>query len=182
MMQDFELRYPIGRFRMGPAPDPNMRLELLGQLAQSPAQVRAVVAGLAESRLDTPYRLGGWTVRQVVHHLADAQMNWYIRTKFALTEIEPVIKPFDEATWAELPDSRSGPVEPSLDLLDGLIARWVELLQSLTEDQWKRKMIHPDRGVLALDTLLPMHVWHMRHHTAHITELRKRLDYSPVVL
>lgn len=177
-----DLRYPIGPFEMGPPPDVGTRLELLSQLAEAPAQLRAAVSDLSHSQLDTPYRLGGWTVRQVVHHLADAQMNWYIRTRLALTEDEPVIKPFDEALWAELPDARHGSLEPSLDLLEGLHERWVELFRSLTEEQWKRRMVHPDRGIFALDTTLPMLVWHMRHHTAHITELRKRLGYSPVLL
>src|SRR5579862_2140540 len=140
-----DLRYPIGRFEMVVPADANARDELLLRLADSPRYLRAAVAGLAESQLDTPYRLGGWTVRQVVHHLADAQMNWYIRTVLALTEETPVVKPWDEVAWAELHPARTCAIEPSLDLLDGLHRRWVELFQSLTEDQWKRKMIHPER-------------------------------------
>jgi|SRR5579863_7819585 len=175
----FDLRYPIGPFVPGPPPDAARRRELLSELAETPAQLQAAVEGLSHSHLDTPYRLGGWTVRQVVHHLADAQMNWYIRTRLALTEDQPLIKPFDEAAWAELPDARTAPLDPSLALLENLHNRWVELFRALKEEQWKRNMIHPERGVFVLETALPMHVWHMRHHTAQITGLRKRLGYSP---
>ena len=173
-----DLRYPIGPFEAGAGPDPRMRLKLLSELAEAPGLLRAAVAALSDSQLDTPYRPAGWTVRQVVHHLADAQMNWYVRTKLALTEDEPIVKPYDEVRWAELHDARTGLVEPSLILLEGLYRRWVELLRSLTEDQWKRKVVHPDRGVLVLDATLPMHVWHGRHHTAHILELRNRLGWA----
>ncbi len=173
-----DLRYPIGPFEPGAPPDENTRDELLTRLADSPGHLRAAVAGLAESQLETSYRLGGWTVRQVVHHLADSHMNWYIRTCLALTEDEPVVKPWDEVAWAELHEARTGLIEPSLDLLEGLHRRWVGLFRSLTEEQWKRKMIHPERGVFVLDTSLAMFVWHMRHHTAHITELRGRMGWG----
>ena len=132
-----DLRYPIGKFESGPPPDENTRAELLDRFADAPGHLRAAVSGLAGSQLDTPYRLGGWTIRQVVHHLADAQMNWYIRTAMALTEREPVVKPWDEIAWAELHEARTGLIEPSLDLLDALHRRWVELMRSLTEAQWK---------------------------------------------
>lgn len=173
-----DLRYPIGRFEPGSAPDADTRADLLTRLADAPGQLRAAVAGLAESQLDTPYRLGGWTVRQVVHHLADSQMNWYIRTRLALTVDEPVVTPWDEVAWAELHDARAGLIEPSLDLLEGVHRRWVELFRSLTEEQWRRGMVHPERGVFVLDTSLAMFVWHMRHHTAHITELRGRMGWE----
>jgi hypothetical protein len=173
-----DLRYPIGRFEPGPPPDADTRDELLARLADAPGQLRAAVAGLAESQLDTPYRLGGWTIRQVVHHLADAQMNSFIRTRLALTEDAPVVKPWDEVAWAELHEARTGLIEPSLDLMDGLHRRWVELFKSLTEEQWKRAMVHPEWGVLVLDTSLATWVWHMRHHTAHITELRGRMGWG----
>jgi uncharacterized damage-inducible protein DinB len=172
-----DLRYPIGPFEGGPPPDENRRAELLDQLADAPDRLRAAVSGLAGSQLDTPYRLGGWTIRQVVHHLADSQMNWYIRTALALTEHEPIVKPWDEVAWSELHEARTGLIEPSLDLLDALLRRWVALMRSFTEAQWKCRMTHPERGVFELDALLPMHVWHMRHHTAHITELRSRMDW-----
>jgi len=150
---------------------------LLSQLAEVPSRLRAAVAGLSESQLDTPYRPAGWTVRQVVHHLSDAQMNWYVRTKLAFTEDEPLVTPYDEMRWAELNDARTGPLEPSLMMLDGLYRRWVELFRSLTEEQWNRKLIHPDRGVFVLKATLPMQVWHGRHHTAHIEELRNRMGW-----
>lgn len=174
-MQDADLRYPIGPLQTGPPPDRARRLELLSQFADSAALLRAAVSGLSRTQLDTPYRLGGWTVRQVVHHLADAQANWYTRARLALTENEPVIKPFDETAWAELTDARNEPVEPSLAVIEGLNSRWVALFRSLGEDQWQRKMMHPERGPLALDIVLVTIVWHMRHHTAHIAELRKRM-------
>ena len=172
-----DLRYPIGPFEAGPPVDDEGRRQLLRQLAGAPARLRAAVADLSEDRLDTPYRPGGWTVRQVVHHLADAQMNWYVRTKLALTEDEPIVRSYDEVRWAELHDARTAPVEPSLNLLDGLHRRWVELFKSLSEEQWKRKIIHPDRGIFVLDATLAMHVWHGRHHTAHIVELRNRMGW-----
>ncbi len=172
-----DLRYPIGPFEAGAPPDFGMRLKMLSELAEVPNRLRAAVAGLSDGQLDTPYRPDGWTVRQVVHHLADAQLNWYVRTKLALTEDEPVVRPYDEVRWAELHDARTAPLEPSLMLLDGLHRRWVELFKSLAEEHWKRKIMHPERGILVLDAMLPMHVWHGRHHTAHIVELRNRLGW-----
>jgi uncharacterized damage-inducible protein DinB len=175
-MQD--LRYPIGPFKAGPPPDIQTRTALLSQLADAPNDLRAAVTDLSDRRLDTPYRPGGWTVRQVVHHLADAQVNWYIRTKLALTEDEPHVSPYDEVQWAELHDARTQPLEPSLVLLDGLYRHWDELFRSLTEEQWRRKLIHPDRGVFILNDALPMHLWHGRHHTAHIVNLRNRMGWN----
>jgi uncharacterized damage-inducible protein DinB len=172
-MQD--LRYPIGPFNPGVPTDTNTRIMLISQLAEAPGQLREAVASLSPDQLNTPYRPGGWTVRQVAHHLADAQMNWYIRTKLALTEKEPVIKPYEEALWAELFDARTAPIEPSLMLLDGLYRRWVELFRSLSEEQWKCSMNHPERGIVTLDFVLAVNVWHGRHHTAHILELRKHM-------
>lgn len=172
-----DLRYPIGRFEPGPAPDPWQRCALVVQLSEIPTQMKMAVAALSDNQLDTPYREGGWTARQVVHHLADAQLNWYTRTKLALTEDLPQIKPFDEALWAELHDGKAGPIEPSLILLQGITQRWAELFNSLTEDQWMRQMVHPERGVLIIANTLPMHVWHGHHHTAHVTELRKRMGW-----
>lgn len=169
-----DLRYPIGSFEAGPPPDPQTREQLLCQLADMAANLRAAVANLSSAQLDAPYRPGGWTVRQVVHHLADAAMNWYVRTKLAVTEDDPPVKTYEEARWAELHDARTGPIETSLVLLEGLHRRWVDLFRSFSEPQWKRSMIHPERGSLALDTVLAMLAWHGRHHTAQIMELRKR--------
>ena len=172
-----DLRYPIGPFLDGPPPGAGARPALLAQLAGVPDEVRAAVAGLSGRQLDTPYRPGGWTVRQVVHHLADAQLNWYLRTRLALTADEPRVTPYDEALWAELPDARTQPLEPSLLLLDGLHGRWVELFRSLTDEQWHRRLIHPDRGVFTLERTLPMQVWHGRHHAAQILSLRNRMGW-----
>jgi len=176
MMDD--LRYPIGRFEPVVTPDLNVRRKLLEQLAETPGNLRAAIANLAPNQLDTPYRPGGWTVRQVVHHLADAQMHWYIRSKLALTEDNPAVKTYDENQWARLHDANTPPVESSLMLLDGLYCRWLDMFQSLSEEQWKRALLHPERGRFALDSILSLIVWHMRHHTAHIVELRKRLGWK----
>jgi uncharacterized damage-inducible protein DinB len=171
-------RYPIGQFEPTTPPGAEARAALLTQLAEIPNKLRSAVDGLSDTQLDTPYRPGGWTVRQVVHHLADADLNWYVRTRLALTEDDPIVKNYEEAQWAELDDARIGPVAPSLLLLDGLHRRWVQLFRSLTDEQWKRKMRHPERGVFVLDTTLPMLVWHGRHHTAHIVELRQRMNWA----
>src|SRR5438045_2830980 len=133
-------RYPIGKFEPGP-----LRLEQwIDEIAAAPAQLREAVRGLSDEQLDTPYRPGGWTVRQVVHHVPDSHMNAYMRYRLALTEGEPMIKPYDEARWAELPDARTAPIEPSLALLEGLHTRWVALLRSMSRDQWNRRFRHPE--------------------------------------
>jgi uncharacterized damage-inducible protein DinB len=136
--------------------------------------LRAAVAGLSREQLDTPYRDGGWTVRQVVHHLADAHMNAYTRFKLALTEDEPTIKPFDLPRWAELSDSKTTPVETSLALIDALDERLMSLLRGMSASDFSRKFKHPERGVMTLDSYLGLHGWHDRHHVAHITNLRRR--------
>jgi hypothetical protein len=173
-MSTTDLSYPIGRFQPGAQ---NRKLILL-EIADTPGRLRDAVEGLTENQLDTPYRPGGWTVRQVVHHLADSHMHSYIRTKFALTQNEPTIMPYDENAWAVLRDAKSGPLESSLLLLEGLHTRWVQLLKSIDEEDWKRKFNHPERGVLALDVNAAIYAWHGRHHTAHITELRKRESWT----
>jgi len=172
------LKYPIGKFESRISTDPGKRPILIIQLERAPGELRAAVTGLTGNQLDTPYRAGGWTVRQVVHHLADAQMNWYIRAKLALTEDNPRIKPYDEGLWAELCDARTAPVEPSLVLLEGLNQRCLEMLRSLSEEQWKRRMIHPERGDFTLEDYLDLSTWHFRHHSAHISELRKRMGWE----
>jgi hypothetical protein len=173
-----DLKYPIGKFELRISINPGDRQILLSQLEKAPGELRAAVTGLTWSQLDTPYRAGGWTVRQVVHHLADAQMNWYVRAKLALTEDRPMIKPYDEGLWAELWDARAAPVEPSLALLEGLNQRCLEMLRSLSEEQWKRRMIHPERGEFTLEDYLELTTWHFRHHNAHISELRKRKEWT----
>ena len=173
-----DLRYPLGPFDLEAEVKRYDRQELLRQMLGAAATFRAATAGLTASQLDTPYRPEGWTVRQVVHHLTDSHVNWYVRTKLALTESEPTIKPFDGERWSELKDAREGPVEPSLLLLAGLHTRWVQLLESLTPAEWSRKLFHPERGWMVLDSTLPMYAWHIRHHAAQITELRKRMGWN----
>jgi uncharacterized damage-inducible protein DinB len=176
-MSTSDLRYPIGPFEFGlPVPTAERSL-YLSQVAEAPAKLRAAVANLSDAQLDTPYRDGGWTVRQLVHHLPDSHLNWYIRGKLALTENEPTIQPFVENSWAELPDGRAGAIEPSLRILEGIHARTVLFFQSLAPEHWTRKFFHPERGVLTIEDILPAFAWHSRHHTAHITELRKRMDW-----
>jgi uncharacterized damage-inducible protein DinB len=172
-----DARYPIGPYEPEHNPSKQRRLELVSQFAAAPGNLRAAVADLTAAQLDTPYRPGGWTVRQVVHHMADAQLNWYVRTKLALTEDEPQVKPYDEVRWAELPDARTGPIEPSLLLLEGLYQRWTALYLSLADDEWSRKVVHPERGPFVLNATLGMHVWHGLHHTAQIAALKERMGW-----
>lgn len=169
-----DARYPAGKFELPKEVTPVLRQAAIEELAGTPAKVRAAVAGLNEKQLDTPYREGGWTVRQVVHHLVDSHMNAYIRLRFALTENQPTIKPYDENDWAHLEDAQNAPVEVSLRLLEPLHERWVRLLRSMKTEQFARTLVHPDHGVKNVDWLLFLYSWHGRHHTAHITELRKQ--------
>ncbi|MBA3761453.1 MAG: bacillithiol transferase BstA [Gemmatimonadota bacterium] len=174
-----DLRYPIGPFRYGGSTSPALRDQWLGEIAAAPGQLRAAVAGLSDPQLDTPYRPDGWTVRQVVHHLPDSHLNAYTRIKLALTEEEPTIKPYEEARWAELPDARSGPLEPSLALLDFLHQRWLLLLRNLRQADFARRYRHPEHGrMFELDEVLALYAWHGRHHVAHITSLRRRMAWD----
>ncbi|MGA2206100.1 MAG: YfiT family bacillithiol transferase [Terracidiphilus sp.] len=168
-----DLRYPIGRFRPPATSTPGIRAAQIDTLRLLPEHLRAAVAGLDEAQLDTPYRDGGWTVRQVVHHLADSHANAYVRFKLALTEDWPTIKPYDEAAWARLPDS-SQAIEPSLVFIDGLHQRLVALLESMSEEDFQHGFNHPERGRMTLTANLALYDWHSRHHTAHITSLRAR--------
>jgi uncharacterized damage-inducible protein DinB len=169
-----DLRYPIGQFDFSAPVAADTRPQLIGQLSAAPAGLREAVRDLTGEQLDTPYRPAGWTVRQTVHHVADSHMNSYIRLRLALTEDEPVIKPYDEAKWAELADARTLPVEVSLELLDSLHRRWVVLLKSLSDAEFARTFRHPALGLVRQDTNLALYAWHGRHHTAHITGLRQR--------
>ena len=169
-------RYPLGP---SPTPDtltPAQRAERIEQVAQAPEALRRAVAGLDESQLDTPYRPGGWTVRQLAHHVPESHMNAYVRFKLALTEEMPTIKPYDQALWALTPDVR-GPVGPSLVLLAALHERWVLVLRGMGPAEFARRLNHPESGVLTLDRMLAMYAWHGRHHTAHITGLRERMGW-----
>jgi DinB superfamily len=166
-------RYPIGEFRFGDLLTRAERDAAIHEIEMTPAKLRVAVQGLTDVQLDTPYRDGGWTVRQVVHHLPDSHINSYMRLKLALTEDAPTIRTYLEARWAELVDSR-GPVELSLRLLDALHARWVHLLQRLSDDQWGRPLLHPDLGRMRVDALAAYYAWHGNHHVAHVTSLRDR--------
>jgi uncharacterized damage-inducible protein DinB len=167
-------RYPIGKFDMPKEITPALRQSAIGEIAATPAKIRAAVKGLTDSQLETPYRDGGWTVRQVVHHVPDSHMNAYIRLRFALTETAPTIKPYEESAWANLEDAKNAPVDVSLNLLDALHERWVRLLRSLKPEDYARTLVHPEHGTRTVDWLLFLYAWHGRHHTAHITELRKQ--------
>ncbi len=170
-----DLAYPIGRFQFDGDLSDGARARQIDAIAALPGQLRAAVAGLTDAQLDTVYRSGGWTVRQVVHHLADSHMNSYIRFKLALTEDAPTIKPYDEARWAELPDTAATPVETSLSLLDSLHERWVNLLRGMTAADFARTFRHPERPApMPLGQALGLYGWHGAHHTAHITGLRRR--------
>ena len=169
-----DLRYPIGKFSWSGSNTPEERNRFIEQIAATPLRMRKAVAGLSGEQLDTAYREGGWTVRQVVHHVPDSHMNSYIRVKFALTEQEPAIKAYDEAQWAELLDARTAPIEPSLNLLEGLHHRWTLLFRSLSADDVKRKFRHPELGVVTIDQYIALYAWHGSHHVAHITSLRER--------
>lgn len=171
-----DLRYPIGRFQPSSTFTAEERAAHIAVLRELPARLSDAVNGLEDAQLDTPYREGGWTVRQVVHHVADSHLNCYVRFKLALTEYEPVIKPYDEAAWAALPDSLT-PVDISLTLTWALHERWVALLESMTEKDFQKKFTHPERGLQDLATTLSLYDWHSRHHTAHITGLRARMGW-----
>jgi hypothetical protein len=170
-------RFPIGRFHYEGPPSADQRRKLIAEIEQTPAAIRAAVQDLSPTQMDTPYRDAGWNVRQVVHHVPESHMNAYIRFKLALTEEEPTIKPYAEDRWAKLADVRSTPTEVSLALLENLHVRWVILLQGLSEPDWKRTFIHPENGVVSLEKNLALYAWHGKHHTAHITELRKRMPW-----
>ena len=170
-------RYPIGKF----APEENLsdarRGELIAQIAEAPAKLRAALKGLDEKQLDSPYRDGGWSVRQVAHHLPDSHLNAYVRFKLAMTEDKPTIKPYDQKAWAETADTKA-PVEPSVALLESLHSRWVTLLKSMSAEDYKRKLNHPEAGEMTLEHMLGIYAWHGRHHVAHITALRDRMGWK----
>ena len=171
-------QYPVGKFTADDNPTAESRTRHIEQLVSLPSQMRQAVNGLTPEQLDTPYREGGWTVRQVVHHVPDSHLNAYIRFKLALTENIPTIKPYDEAAWAKLKDSELTPIDVSLTLLDAVHTRWVTLLRTLTADDFARKFNHPELGIQTLDTTLAMYDWHSRHHLAHITSLRKKMKWE----
>lgn len=170
-------RYPIGKFQAPGEITPVMRAEYIRQVAEAPERLRTAVRGLTAAQFGTPYREGGWTVRQVVHHLPDSHMNAYVRFKLALTEQEPLVKTYEEALWAELPDGRDADPEISLTLFEMLHNRWGTLLQGMSVDQFRRTLRHPAMGVMPLEHMLALYAWHGRHHVAQITSLRKRMGW-----
>ncbi len=172
-----DLRYPIGRFEAPAVSSPEQRRGRIDQIAAAPAALRAAVAGLTAAQLDTPYRDGGWTVRQVVHHVPDSHVNAYVRFKLGLTEERPTIKTYDEKRWAGTPEVAAVPIDVSLALLDALHHRWVALLRALTPADFDRVITHPEWGTPSLDQTLALYAWHGRHHTAHITALRERMGW-----
>jgi len=167
-------RYPVGKFEMPVEVNARRRREAIDSLAAAPASLRAAVIGLDDAQLDTPYREGGWTVRQVVHHVPDSHLNAYVRLKLALTEEKPAIRTYHEERWAELADSKTTPIEVSQTLLDSVHSRWDRLWRSLKTEDFARLLVHPDYGDRSVDWLLFLYEWHGRHHAAHITELRKQ--------
>lgn len=172
-----ELRYPTGKWIKVPNLDAAGRAERIDLIAAVPAKLRTAVAGLDDEQLDTPYREGGWSTRQIVHHLADSHMNAFMRVKLGVTEDNPTIKPYDEKKWAETIDSRQTPIESSLSILDGLHARWSDLLRSLDSSAFDRMVHHPERGPMSLGDVLQLYAWHGRHHTTQITQLRARMGW-----
>jgi len=173
-----DLRYPIGRADTRTPLAAGERAQRIDHIAALPAQLRKAVSGLTDAQLDTPYRPGGWTVRQVVHHVADSHMNAFIRFRLGMTEDNPTIKPYDEKAWSELPDMRQLPVEVSLQLLDALHRRWVHLLSNVPPTNFQRSIQHPENGPMTLDALVSMYSWHGQHHTAHVTSLRQRQGWN----
>ena len=171
-MDDLEnLRCPIGRFvRLTHPLDEAARSAAIADLEQAPDNLRRLVAGLGDAQLETPYRPGGWTIRQVVHHVPDSHMNAYVRMKLAVTEDTPQIRPYEEGRWAELPEAKSAPIAMSLDLLAALHRRWVAFLRALPDQDFRRAFLHPEWGRVPLDEAIAMYAWHGRHHVAHVRQ------------
>ncbi|HEX3435273.1 MAG TPA: putative metal-dependent hydrolase [Pseudacidobacterium sp.] len=171
------MRYPVGDFSGPIEQTPQQRRASVATIAALPENLRSAVHGLTDTQLDTPYREDGWTVRQLVHHVADSHMNAYVRNRRALTEDWPAVPAYDEKLWAKLPDACSLPVDVSLNLLEGLHRRWVALFDSLTDADWQRGYMHSELGEQKLAHVLQLYDWHCRHHVAHVTELRRRMGW-----
>lgn len=178
LMSNEHLKYPIGRYRRPDIITESIRQEAIVAIAGFPSRLRAAVLGMSEAQLDTPYRPEGWTVRQVVHHCSDSHMNAIIRIKLALTEDNPIIKPYEEARWALLADTAIMPTDSALSLLDGLHARWTYLLDRLTEKDLEKTFVHPENGFyFTVDQAICQYAWHSNHHLAHITTLKERMGW-----
>jgi uncharacterized damage-inducible protein DinB len=172
-----DLRYPIGRFTPDEKSTSETRARHIGEIAAQPSRLRQAASGLSQQQLNTPYREGGWTLRQVIHHVPDSHLNAYIRCKLALTENTPTIKPYDEAAWARLKDSELTPIDVSLSLFDAIHARWVTLLRTLQPEDFLRQFNHPEAGTRTVDWLVALYAWHGNHHVAHITSLREQMKW-----
>ncbi len=177
-MVNEDLRYPVGVYRKPTTIGTAEREGFVEEIAAAPGELRSAVRGLTDSQLDTAYREGGWTVRQVVHHLPDSHLNAYVRFKLALTEEQPLIRTYEESFWAELPEARSAPIGMSLALMDALHTRWVACIRSLPAASFERTFRHPDMGLMSLNEQLAHYAWHGRHHVAHITALRRRMGWD----
>jgi hypothetical protein len=178
MQPVIDLSYPLGKFNWKQQVTAEGRSSRIAVIENAPALFREAVRGLSDAQLDTPYRPGGWTVRQVVHHVADSHMNSFVRFRLALTEDNPAVKGYDQVKWSELADSRTVPVESSLSLLTGLHARWTALLRSMTDSDFARTFAHSELGAVPLEQILALYAWHTRHHAAHITGLRERMGWN----
>jgi len=172
-----QLRYPIGKFTPPKSITAEMINEYINTIEDSPAKYREAVRNFTDEQLDTQYRPGGWTVRQVIHHVPDSHINSYVRFKLGLTEDSPAIKTYDEAKWAEINDSKDTPVEVSLQLLESLHKRWVVILKSMTQKDFEKTVTHPEWGKIRLDYMLAIYDWHCKHHLAHILSLKKRMAW-----
>jgi uncharacterized damage-inducible protein DinB len=168
-----DLSYPIGKFDSDFEVTPELRQKFINEVAELPKHLSEAVNEMTDDQLDTPYRPGGWSVRQTVHHVADSHLNAYVRFKLALTEDTPTIRPYHEAKWAELPDSKM-PLENSFKIIEGVHSRWVNLLNSMSEEDFQKKLNHPESGLWELQKMLGLYAWHSKHHTAHITKLAER--------
>jgi uncharacterized damage-inducible protein DinB len=173
-----DVQYPIGKFSEDPNVTPEKRQKWIAEVEQAPSVFRRAVAGLTQAQLDTPYREGGWTVRQVIHHMADSHLQSVIRFRLALTEDNPAISGYDPAKWAELPDAKIGPVEVSLALFEAIHGRWILLLHAMNPADFRKTFSRPDGQVITLDRLLQTYAWHGKHHAAHITGLRERMGWK----
>jgi hypothetical protein len=173
-----QLKYPVGKFSFNKDAGAAEIAACIAEIEMVPAHLRKAVQGLTNAQLNTPYREGGWNLRQVVHHIADSHMNAYCRLKLAATEVNPTIKPYDENNWAAMKDSLELPVEISLSIIDPLHARMTHMLKNFSKDDWNRTVYHPEaKREMSVNFLIQLYAWHGRHHTAHITTLRARMKW-----